>query len=204
MKPISPNKERRLNYEGKCPTCGAPHNYLYENNIERGQMLCKVCKQTFMIHKTRLNELKMVCPHCSKVLGKIKDRNDFSIFKCQNNRCDFYLKNKAKLESMSDTDKAHIRQYPQAFKLRYIYRAFDLELPQLNKEVRQALNTPIDLAKIRNSKHVLGLVLTCYVNYGLSSRKTAAIMCDISIKLKLVTRLLSITLRQPLLWHKIM
>jgi len=179
LKPISPNKIRRLNYEGNCPICGAPHNYLYENNIEREQMLCKVCKQTFTIHKTRLNELKIVCPHCSKSLERIKDRNDFSIFKCKNNRCEFYLKNKSTLEAMSDEEKAHIKQNPQAFKLRFIYRAFDLKLPQLNKEVQQKLNSPIDLAKIRNSKHVLGLVLTYYVNYGLSSRKTPAIMHDV-------------------------
>jgi len=72
MKPISPNKERKLNYPGSCPTCGAPHNYLYENNIKREQMLCKVCNQIFIIHKARLNELKITCPHCSKSLERLK------------------------------------------------------------------------------------------------------------------------------------
>jgi len=89
------------------------------------------------------------------------------------------LNNKSKFEALSEEDQTYMRQHSHTFKLRYIYRDFDLELPQLAKEVREKLKTPIDLANIRNSKHILGLVLTYYVNYGLSSRKTAAIMHDV-------------------------
>lgn len=37
----------------------------------------------------------------------------------------------------------------------------------------------IDLSHIRHSKHVLGLALTYYINYGLSLRKTALVLYEV-------------------------
>ncbi|MFD2658450.1 transposase, partial [Gracilibacillus thailandensis] len=37
----------------------------------------------------------------------------------------------------------------------------------------------VDLSRIHSSPHVLGLILTYYVNYGIGARKTAAMMYDI-------------------------
>lgn len=37
----------------------------------------------------------------------------------------------------------------------------------------------VDISQIHSSSHTLGLILTYYVNYGLSSRRTAAIMKDV-------------------------
>lgn len=37
----------------------------------------------------------------------------------------------------------------------------------------------MDLSRIYTSPHSLGLILTYYVNYGLSARKTAALMYDV-------------------------
>ena len=31
----------------KCPTCGAPHEYIYDNNGNKGPVKCKVCQITF-------------------------------------------------------------------------------------------------------------------------------------------------------------
>jgi len=75
------------------------------------------------------------------------------------------LKNQAKLETLSEEEKAYLKQPPHALKLRSIDRAFDLELPQLDQEVRQKLKAPIDLANIRNPKHILGLVLTYSITF---------------------------------------
>lgn len=172
MKPVSPNKPRRIDYKGDCPTCGASCDYLYENNIERQQMLCKVCRSTFTVHNARLEELIVTCPYCSRRLEPIKERNGFTVFKCRHDSCSFYQQNLEKKKSLGDAADA-------SFKLRYIYRAFDLELPQLDREVRKELGSKVDLANIRVPKHTLGLILTYYVNYGLSSRKTAAVMKDI-------------------------
>jgi transposase-like protein/rubredoxin len=179
MKPIAPNKDRKLNFKDTCPVCGVSHHYIYENNIARQQMLCKVCHQTFTIHKPRSESLKIKCPHCARTLERIKGRCDFSIFKCKNDSCDFYLKNLEKLKGLSVFEQEQRQQNKHMIKLRYIYRAFDIELKQVAHEVRKKLDMPVDLSRIRNAQHILGLAMTYYVNYGLSSRKTAAIMHDI-------------------------
>ena len=42
-KPIKPiNHKSELPYKGDCPCCGAPNDYIYDNN-KRGQFLCKAC-----------------------------------------------------------------------------------------------------------------------------------------------------------------
>lgn len=176
LKPVNRRTAPKLDYTGNCPLCGAPHHYLYENNILRGQMLCKVCKQTFTIHQPYLDKIILRCPHCGKALEPIKDRKTYIIYKCRYHNCSFYLN---QLASMTDEQKRRFKKHPHEFKLHYIYRAFDLDLPALESSSALDLNSSVDLSRIRHSKHVLGLILTYYVNYGLSSRKTAMIMKDI-------------------------
>ncbi|WP_270524975.1 hypothetical protein [Longibaculum muris] len=68
---------------------------------------------------------------------------------------------------------------PSQFSLHYITRVFNASLDKLEKFQHKIEPSKIDLSRIRNSKHILGLVLTYYINYGLSLRKTALILYEI-------------------------
>ncbi|KRG11921.1 hypothetical protein ACA30_20960, partial [Virgibacillus soli] len=68
-----------------CPKCGAPSDYLYANNGNKGQFLCKVCSCLFHDKNRFSKEANFRCPHCAKTLEKVKERKDFSVFKCKNN-----------------------------------------------------------------------------------------------------------------------
>ena len=157
-----------------CPCCGAPHIYLYDNNGGRGQFKCKVCNSTFNRKNHFSKSVILRCPHCNKALEPIKDRKFFVVYKCKNNDCFFYIKN---INSLSDEQKELFETKPHAFKMRYIYRAFNIDFKPLSRV--SPVKGSVSLPKIYASNHVLGLVLTYYVNYGLSARKTAAIMKDI-------------------------
>ena len=157
-----------------CPCCGAPHIYLYDNNGGKGQFLCKVCKSTFNRKNHFSKSVILRCPHCNKALEPIKDRKFFVIYKCKNNDCSFYIKN---INSLSNDQKELFETKPHAFKMRYLYRAFNIDFKPLSRV--SPVKGSVSLPRIYASNHVLGLVLTYYVNYGLSARKTAAIMKDI-------------------------
>jgi transposase-like protein/uncharacterized protein YbaR (Trm112 family) len=176
LKPINNQTQRKLNYHGQCPACDAPSDYLYENNVSRGQMMCKVCKKTFTIHSAQLNTIRIACPYCDRSLEQVKEREGFFVYKCRHDSCSFYLNN---LKSMTPQQRSEFKDKPWDFKVRFIFRAFDLQLPKLEEGVQEAIGSKVDLSRIQNPDHVLGLILTYYVNYGLSSRKTAAIMKDI-------------------------
>lgn len=157
-----------------CPCCNAPSTYIYDNSGGRGQYRCKVCKSTFNRKNRFSKSVILRCPHCLKTLEKIKERKDFFVYKCKNNECSFYKKN---LNYMSDKDKKLYEKHPENFKLRYIYRAFNFDFKPLSKY--SPLVPKVDLSRIYASSHTLGLILTYHVNYGLSARKTSAIMKDI-------------------------
>ena len=62
--PIRPIKHRtELEYTDVCPYCGAPNEYIYDNN-HRGQFMCKACKHTFTMHPHYHDEISIRCPHC--------------------------------------------------------------------------------------------------------------------------------------------
>lgn len=157
-----------------CPCCGAPHSYIYDNNGGKGQFQCKVCKSTFTRKNQFSKSVTLRCPHCNKALVAIKDRKFFVVYKCKNDDCSFYLKN---IRSLSKEEKDLFELQPFSFKMRYIYRAFNIDFKPLSR--LSPVKGKVLLPKIYASNHVLGLVLTYYVNYGLSARKTAAIMKDI-------------------------
>lgn len=158
-----------------CPRCSSPSKYLYANNGDKGQYLCKVCDCLFSKKNRFLKEAILKCPHCLKSLERIKERKNFDVFKCTNNYCSYY---KQKLSQMSKTEKKRFKQDPQAFKVRYIFREFQLDFDPLVKET--PVKPKVDLSRIYASPHTLGLILTYYVNYGLSARKTAALMYDVT------------------------
>ncbi|QOY34316.1 IS6 family transposase [Anaerobacillus isosaccharinicus] len=158
----------------KCPTCGAPAEYLYANNGAKGQYQCKVCSCLFSEKNRYLKEAILKCPHCSKTLEKVKERKDFHVYKCKNDACSYYQQ---KRNAMTQKEKNRFKEDPQAFKLRYIYRQFHIDFQPLAKHSPK--RPRVDLSRIYVSPHTLGLILTYHVNYGLSARKTAALMKDV-------------------------
>jgi transposase-like protein len=176
LKPVKPrrNSKNTVPKSISCPCCSAPSIYLYDNSGGRGQFLCKVCSSTFSRKNRFAKSVILRCPHCLKTLEKVKERKDFFVYKCKNNGCSFYLKN---LNSMSKEDKELYHKNPGRFKLHYIFRAFNFDFKPLSKY--SPLLPKVDLSRIYASSHTLGLILTYYVNYGLSARKTSAIMKDV-------------------------
>ncbi|AZR74311.1 transposase [Anoxybacter fermentans] len=176
LKPIKRHKNKKVKIPNNlvCPQCGAPHQYLYDNNGGRGQFKCKVCSCNFNFKNYYSKAAILKCPHCSKRLEKIKERKDYFIFKCKNDNCPFYLNN---LASMSKEQKKRFKIAPHEFKVRYIYRQFNFDYKPLSKS--SPAIPDVDISKIHASPHTLGLILTYYVNYGLSSRNTASLMEDI-------------------------
>ena len=159
--------------EAVCPYCGAPHDYVYDNNGKRGAFWCKVCNSKFAIRKPSKDD-EPYCPFCYSKLVLIKKRKSFDVFRCNHSLCPY---RKRKLSAMTSEQKALYKKSPHSFKLRFIYRKFHFDFTPLSKD---NTNLPIvDLPNITASPHVLGLILTYHVNYGLPLRKTAALMFDV-------------------------
>lgn len=172
--PVKHRKTSKVPADLCCPYCNAPSKYLYDNNGGKGQFLCKVCTATF--HKTDkvLRDVVLKCPHCRCILQKVKNRKDFDVFKCTNNDCSFY---RSKLANMSKVQKEEFLKAPHNFKVRYIYRKFNIDFTPLSKD--SPISTKVNLPKIQCSDYILGLILTYCVNYGLPARKVAALMFDV-------------------------
>lgn len=158
-----------------CPTCGAPHQYIFSNDGGRGQYGCKVCKSRFTRKTHFVKEPIWRCPHCGHRLDKIKERSCFFIWKCRYDGCSFYINN---LNSLSKKDRDCFAMHPENYKLRYIFREFNTNFIPLSS--KQNYDIPSScLSKIYASSHTLGLILTYHINYGLSARKTAALLYDV-------------------------
>jgi len=123
--------------------CSAPSDYLYANNGDEGQYLCK--KNRF------LKEAILKCPHCPRTLERIKECKDLHVYKCKNNTCSYY---KRKLNHMTKDEKKRFKQDPQAFKVRYIFRELHLDFAPLTKE--SPVKPKVDLSRIYVSPHTLG------------------------------------------------
>lgn len=173
VKPVvvrDPSK-RKVPADACCPRCGAPHDYLYDNNGGKGQFKCAVCSQTFNSGERISSPLVFKCPYCGRVLSAVKERKDFTVYKCINDKCSYYLANKKRLpEDLDDADK-HL------YKPHYLYREFKVDFFAMD-----LLSLPSRAASLHFRKfnpHILGLVLTYHVNLQLSTRKTALALKDI-------------------------
>lgn len=168
-RPLSPVKRRSVfSFQGTCPYCGAPKEYIYDNNKGRGQLQCKACRNTFTSKTTICEESAIYCPHCKYKLVAHHDRKGYIVYKCQNPKCSYYLNNK---RNCSEKNKTTSDQW----RFHYHYREFKFNLNDL-KSAENSISSPVSLSKIHFDEKILGLVLTYYVNYGLSSRKTALIL----------------------------
>lgn len=170
--PVKHHKE--FNFEGNCPHCGASNDYLYSNNNAR-QYLCKVCKNTFVDKVVPRNTSAFYCPHCSHKLSPHHDRKGYIVYICPNNRCSYYRDKKAKKEAGEDLE---LMTSSKQYRYRYHYREFKFNMDEIRAYCEQCPDC-VDLSRIHYDQHTLGLVLTYYINYGLSSRKVVNILRDV-------------------------
>ena len=59
IKPVQRRSECDIPDDCKCPRCNAPKIYTYKNNGSKGQLLCKVCQNTFFQESTAVSRLKL-------------------------------------------------------------------------------------------------------------------------------------------------
>ena len=78
---------------------------------------------------------------------------------------------------MNKSERKRFKQKPHAFKVRYLYREFLFDFRPLAPSSPK--KPKVDLSRLSVSSHILGLILTYHVNYGMSSRKTAGVMKDV-------------------------
>lgn len=173
IKPVKSRGGKIVPADTICPYCGASHEYLYDNNGGKGQFLCKVCSSTFFPQVPSKQD-DAYCPFCNQKLSLIKKRKTFDVYRCNNSHCSYRRK---KLSAMSAEQKALYKKSPHLFKLRYIYRKFHFNFTPLSKTNERL--PIVDLPNITASDHVLGLILTYHINYGLPLRKTSALMFDV-------------------------
>lgn len=175
---IKPVKRRdKFEYEGVCPHCGAPKEYIYSNS--KGiQYKCKCCNNLFSIKKHYSEEISHHCPHCGYKLFTHHKRENYNVLVCPNDKCSFYLKNKKKVK---DNDYEDLKTHTGGFKLRYTFRLFNFTLDEIKDDVNNNhyIDSKVDLNKIHHSQYVLGLILSYYVNYGNSARRTAQTLEEI-------------------------
>ena len=175
LKPVKRRNPDAFTFKGVCPFCGAPKEYVYDNNKGRGQLQCKACKNTFTLKVSISEETGIYCPHCGRKLEAHHDRKGYIVYCCTNKNCSYYLENKKKFnEGHTEELKTSSDQY----RFRYHYRDFKFNLDNL-RNLDNAIDAPVNLSRIHFDFKVLGLILTYYVNYGLSSRKTALILKEV-------------------------
>ena len=139
-------------------------------------MRCKVCSSNFQIDNRfkRALKAKYFCPHCQCALFRWKTLLHVIIHKCSNDNCPHRIN---ALNKLNPAEKLLQRTKSSQFKLCYIYREYLFEAAEL---VHPGPHKPlVDIHKIHNSQNVLGLILSFYVSFAISARKTAFIMQNV-------------------------
>ena len=173
LKPINRRNGKTIPDTIVCPRCGATHHYIYDNNGGKGEYLCKVCSLTFDSGKKVSKPLVLICPYCGHALVPTKDRKHFTVHKCVNKKCSYYLQNLKKVKK-KDLDEPYGKN---KYKLHYIYREFNINFFKI--DIDSLPKNASSLKFRKQSAHIMGLCLTYHVNLGLSLRKTAQALRDI-------------------------
>lgn len=155
----------------RCQYCNAPVRYLYLNNGKlSSQVLCKICGRTSPTDRPRRESKACYwCPHCNGALYRWKEDGICTAYKCPNDKCTFYVQNLAALTPEERDIRAAGNTSP--FKLRYLFREYHFASEKLS--VARPEQTPVDLNRIHNNLHTVGLCLSFAVSFGLSARMTA-------------------------------
>lgn len=164
IRPVQRRNGKSIPKNIKCPKCGAPHEYIYDNNGSRGQFQCKVCGITFKETTYVTKPLVFICPYCGATLAEQKQRKHFRIHKCINSKCSYYQKNLKRLpKDLNPSDK-------YKYKLHYIYREFNINFFKMDLYKISKYATGFNFKKF--NPHIMGLCLTYHVNLKLSTRQT--------------------------------
>jgi len=158
----------------RCPDCGAPHDYLYYNDGKKqSQLLCKVCGVLFQSEKRFRKGLKTTyyCPYCQHALFTWKQRKEVTIYKCCNDACPHRI---GKIRKLNEREKTLAKKRTSQFKLCYQYRQYHYQPHELTLPKPQ--QPTVNLQAIHKGPDILGLVLTFYVSFALSARKTALVL----------------------------
>jgi len=172
VKPITRRSEQTaVSKTIVCPRCGAPDQYLYQNNGSQGQFECKICDLHFSETNNFNRPLTLRCPYCGNILVPKKDRKHFRIDKCVNPNCSYYRSNLAKLpKDLKVSDK-------YKYKLHYIYREFTIDFFKM--DLHELPQNVINFKYKKNNAYIMGLCLTYHVNLKLSTRQTSQAMLEI-------------------------
>jgi transposase-like protein len=175
IKPVnSKNTKTKVPKDTICRHCSAPAKYLYYNDgKKRSQIKCKICDNLSQVHPRHRTKAKYFCPHCQRPLYLWKQRKDASIYKCDNDSCSLFIKNKANLNFR---EKILAKIKSSQFKLRYQYREYHFTNEQL---VHSAPKKGASIFDIRNSLNTFCLALTFHISLGISARKTAFILKNV-------------------------
>jgi len=174
IKPINRRKPCDIPDDMICPCCNAPKPYLYKNNGSKGQIWCKVCSNKFKPDESRFKKIfSLRCPYCNHSLFPVKERKHFTVHKCINQKCSYYLKNLKKVKK-TDLDEPYGKN---KYKLHYIYREFNINFFKM--DINSLPKNASSLKFKKQSAHIMGLCLTYHVNLGLSLRKTRQALYDI-------------------------
>lgn len=171
VKPVARRNGRTVPDDIVCPRCGAPHLFIYDNNGGKGEYRCKVCGQCFVSGVVASAPLILACPYCGKMLQPAKKRKHFTVHKCVNSSCSYYLSNLKALPRNLPDDERHL------YKLHYIYREFRINF--FDMDLNSLPDNASSLKFSQKSAHIMGLCLTYHVNLSLSLRKTAQALKDI-------------------------
>ena len=157
-----------------CPICNAPHTYIYYNDgNKRSQLRCKICRHLFQLNKRFRKHDKAIffCPYCHNALFKWKERPEVTLYKCCNDHCPHRIQ---ALNKLNPAERLALKTLNSQFKLCYQYREYHYKPNEL---LHSTPDKPtVDLTKIHNAPNVLGLILTFYVSFAITARKTALIM----------------------------
>jgi len=177
-KPLSPVKYRsnsqKVPHQTSCPICNAPHIYIYYNDgKKRSQLKCKVCGHLFQLNQRfrKNDKSKYFCPYCHYALFKWKIRREVTIYKCCNDNCHHRIQ---ALNKLNPSELAVRKTRSSQFKLCYQYREYHYKPNELLHS--QPDKPRVDLSKIHNAPDILGLILTFYVSFAITARKTAYIL----------------------------
>lgn len=173
VRPVQRRNGRYVPETVICPVCGAPHQYIYDNNGGKGEYLCKVCGQTFMSGSHASKPMSLLCPHCGRSLVPVKDRKHFVVHKCISPKCPYYLNNLKKVDKADLDDEYGKSKY----KLHYIYREFAVDFFEM--DLSSLPKNASSLKFRRHDAHVMSLCLTLHVNLQLSLRKTSQALLDL-------------------------
>ena len=178
MQGILPVKHRSdFNFEGSCPWCGAGNEYLYRNNGKYGrQYACKVCKKTFTDKVSPRDTSGFYCPYCNNKLQPHHDRKGYIVYVCPSRKCSYYKEKKAKKEAGEALD---LLTSSKQYRYHYHYREFKFNMQEIREYCHQIPDTAVDLSRIHRDQYTLGLCLTYYINYGMSSRKVVNVLRDV-------------------------